>query len=145
MSPTARRIWAWGPAVAYMLLIWALSSISTQLHFELVPFQDKGVHFLEYGMLAALLAHAMRNTWPAWRTLSVFALAVLFTVLWGLIDEIHQAYVPGRSSDVRDVFADALGGTAGAIIYALASREQTRARRLAGPEKANARESGRSV
>ena len=145
MSPSTRRIWAWGPALAYMLLIWALSSISTQLHFEFVPFQDKGVHFLEYGMLAALLAHAMRNTWPAWRSLSVFALAVVITVLWGLIDEIHQAYVPGRSSDVRDVLADALGGMAGACLYAIASRDQARARRLLGAQKANARESGRSA
>jgi VanZ family protein len=127
MNPTMRRVWAWAPAVAYMLLIWALSSISIQLRFELVPFQDKGVHFLEYGTLAALLAHAMRNSWEHWRTFSVFALALSCTILWGLIDEIHQAYVPGRSSDVRDVIADALGGMAGACAYVVI-REQLRSR-----------------
>ena len=57
---------AWGPAVAYMLLIWVLSSMPNPfIPIELVPFRDKGVHFAEYGTLAALLMHAFRGSWPS--------------------------------------------------------------------------------
>jgi VanZ family protein len=120
MSAVRQRALAWAPASAYMLLIWALSSMSRiAIDFELIPFQDKGVHFLEYGTLAVLLAHAIQGTWRGWRMLWVFGMTVLGTTLWGLIDEIHQAFVPGRVADVRDLLADALGALLGASVYVL--------------------------
>jgi VanZ family protein len=114
-----RHVIAWLPAAAYMLLIWVLSSIPQQFNFDYVPFRDKGVHFVEYGTLAALLVHAFRGTWPSLRAPSLFFAAWSATVLWGLLDEIHQAFVPGRVADVRDVLADALGGLIGAALYLL--------------------------
>jgi VanZ family protein len=110
---------AWAPALSYMLLIWALSSIPTQFDFTRVPFRDKGVHFVEYGTLSVLLSHAARGTWRGLRPLSVFMLAALITTLWGVLDEIHQAFVPGRVSDVLDVAADGLGAVLGAGLYLL--------------------------
>jgi VanZ family protein len=114
---------AWAPALSYMLLIWALSSIPTQFDFSRIPFRDKGVHFVEYGTLSVLLSHAARGTWRGLRPLSVFLLAVTFTTLWGIIDEIHQAFVPGRVSDVNDVLADALGALIGGSVYWLFRRQ----------------------
>jgi VanZ family protein len=128
MSTVRQRAWAWAPAGAYMLLIWALSSMSRiMIDFEHVPFQDKGIHFVEYGTLAVLLTHAIQGTWRAWRVLSVFGVAVLGTTLWGLIDEIHQAFVPGRVADARDLLADALGALLGACLYVLI-KQQMRSR-----------------
>jgi VanZ family protein len=112
-----RWLRAWAPAMAYMLLIWGLSSIPTQFDFSRVPFRDKGVHFVEYGALAMLLAHAAGGTWRHMRLVGLFALAAAVTTLWGIIDEIHQAFVPGRVSDVHDVMADALGALVGAGVY----------------------------
>jgi VanZ family protein len=117
MNDRFKRARPWLPAAAYMLLIWGLSSIAIQINFAHVPFQDKGVHFVEYGTLAVLLSHAIRGTWRDWRPMSTFALAVVLTTLWGITDEIHQAYVPGRNSDVQDVLADALGSLLGAGLY----------------------------
>ncbi|HKP57203.1 MAG TPA: VanZ family protein [Polyangiales bacterium] len=125
----SRRLLAWLPALAYMLLIWVLSSMPTQFKFEFVPFRDKGIHFVEYGTLAALLAHAMRGTWPEWRWTGVFLASWAVTTLWGLLDEIHQAFVPGRVADVRDLIADAIGGLLGAAIY-LAVRSSQRGPQL---------------
>jgi VanZ family protein len=129
MTNSARqRALAWAPAAAYMLLIWGLSSMSHILiNLDRVPFQDKGVHFIEYGMLAVLLAHAIRGTWRSWRPLSVFAMSVLCTTLWGLIDEIHQAFVPGRVADARDLLADGMGALLGACVYALLNGKRARA------------------
>jgi VanZ family protein len=49
----------------------------------------------------------------------------MLTMAWGLFDEIHQAFVPGRSADVLDLGADALGalvGTAARTVLSLIFR-----------------------
>jgi VanZ family protein len=108
---------AWLPAVLYTALIWFLSSRT--LDFKLiedVPMRDKGVHFVEYGALGFFLAHACHATWP--RLGRRFALALWLTVALGLVDELHQLYVPGRSADAADLLADALGGCLAIVVYA---------------------------
>jgi VanZ family protein len=108
-----------------MLLIWVLSSIPHAFVFDKIPFQDKGAHFVEYAILAALMAHAFNGTWPALRAVALFALAWAATVFWGLLDEIHQAYVPGRVADAVDLLADSLGGLGGTVAF-LAYRARRR-------------------
>jgi len=120
-----RWLGAFGPALAYMLLIWVLSSFPIQLPLERIPFRDKAVHFVEYGTLGALLSHALRVTYAKWRLLSVWSCAALVTTLWGAIDEIHQAFVPGRNSDVADLVADAVGALAGAAIYLIVHKRRS--------------------
>ena len=36
-------------------------------------------------------------------------MAVLLATLYGAFDEVHQAFTPDRSPDVRDLVADCLG------------------------------------
>ena len=105
-----------------MALIFMISSFELEVpgirHF---PLRDKGIHFLEYAVLGWLCAAASSRTWPsasAWRTA---AFAVFIAALWGLSDEIHQAFVPGRSSEVADVIADLFGSMAGAAASLLLS------------------------
>ena len=100
-----------------MALIWVMSSLPTVPSLESVPFKDKGVHFVEYGTLAFLLSHAIRGTWPNRSLQFVAFYGVIGTVLWGLLDEIHQAYVPGRNSDPIDVLADTAGASLATLIY----------------------------
>ena len=108
-------LFAWLPAVLYMGLIWALSSLRlTGVPIDLVPFRDKGAHFLEYAGLALLVAHAVLRTWPAHRWPRLYLAAVWIAAGWGLADELHQAFVPGRSADVRDLLADLAGASVGA-------------------------------
>jgi len=49
-------------------------------------------------------------------------ISFIFCVLYAICDEIHQTFVSGRSGEIRDVFIDSFGSTAGiltvmAIIY----------------------------
>jgi len=124
MPKAPRWFAAFWPALAYMLLIWALSSIPIQMDFSRVPLRDKGVHFLEYGTLSVLLAHALRKTYPGRSGLMLWAAAALTTTVWGAIDEIHQAFVPGRFSDSGDLVADACGASVGALLYLVLRRRQ---------------------
>jgi len=111
---TARwRAW-WLPCL-YMAGIFVLSSFHLDLTIdESVPFRDKGIHFLEYAVLGFLCANAARRSFPhrpAWRT---FAVGAFVALAWGLGDELHQAFVPGRSAEILDWVADTLGSVAGA-------------------------------
>ena len=108
-----RRVRVWGPAWATMVLIFVLSSIS-----GLGPIPggvDDGVaHALQYAVLAALLMRGLAGA--RWRGVRVraAALAVLLATLYGVTDEAHQWFVPGRTAEVTDLVADALGAAVAA-------------------------------
>jgi len=106
-----------------MGLIWIASSIQAPaLPLERVPFGDKGVHFIEYCVLGGLLGFAAMygHVLTHWRlrVLSVWLLALA----WGAIDEIHQAYVPGRQADPQDFIADVVGVTIGTALVVVPVR-----------------------
>jgi VanZ family protein len=106
---------AWLPAIAYMGLIWALSSMEVPDLPVRFPLRDKLVHAIEYAGLALFVAHAALRTWPDRARVRLAGVAILIACAWGILDEIHQAFVPGRSSDAADLLADAIGATAGAF------------------------------
>lgn len=122
-----RRLLPWLPSIAYMALIWALSSQSGQIDLpDLVPWSDKAAHFVEYAILGGLYAHAVLRTWPQLSLLRALAIAAALTSAWGYLDEIHQAFVPGRNSDVRDWIADTLGAIVGCVLVGTFERARRR-------------------
>jgi len=93
------------PVIAYMAMLFALSSRST------LPTPPGGlsfydVHLAAYAGLAALTARAAGRgiSNVSWRAV---AIAILISSLYGLSDEYHQLFVPGRTFDVLDLLADA--------------------------------------
>ncbi len=48
-------------------------------------------------------------------------IAIVLATLYGVSDEFHQLFVPGRSADRYDVLADCIGATMGAAIGWFAS------------------------
>jgi VanZ family protein len=115
LSARTKIALAWAPAVLYMAAIWTVSSFAIEAPpFARFSYSDKLVHFLEYGILGFLLAHATLRTWPRHHGLRTTALAILIAGLWGWLDEVHQALVPGRSSEALDLAADVLGSFTGA-------------------------------
>lgn len=80
-----------------------------------IPNLDKLTHGLLYGIEGFFLYFAV--SWPgparfAWRR----ALAVAGVLaVWGTLDEIHQAFIPGRAMEGLDALVDAAGGFAGAL------------------------------
>lgn len=43
--------------------------------------------------------------------------AFLFSFLYGLSDEWHQSFVPGRQVELGDLLADGIGGFLGGMIF----------------------------
>lgn len=110
-----KRLRPWRFALAYMALIFVISSFEVAVPgVERLPFRDKAIHFVEYGVLGFLCMYASKASWPRAPLWRAFAFAVFVSTIWGLSDEIHQATVPGRSSELADVVADLFGSVAGA-------------------------------
>jgi VanZ family protein len=108
--------------------IWVLSSQSILPHPKGVFGWDKLQHLLAYAVLAGTV-----GLWasPAfWKRRPVLALSVaaLVSSAYGVIDEIHQYFVPGRNCNIWDWLADALGAGIGAaaVLAALRITEKRR-------------------
>jgi VanZ family protein len=117
-----RALEGWAPAALCAALIFALSSLSQPQDLfppALLSF-DKLVHAAEYAVLGAVLARALgAGGRPPARVLAV---ALLLGSLYGASDELHQAFVPGRSADVLDWAADTAGAAVGAAAFAFLRR-----------------------
>lgn len=80
-------------------------------------------HFCEYAVFGALLANALSSHLPLRRACLI---AVLCASLYGVSDEIHQLFVPGRMCDPVDWLVDTLGAAAGSGVAFLALRKRRR-------------------
>jgi VanZ family protein len=99
----------WLPVVVWAAVIFALSSIPSLSSglgtWDLVL--RKLAHMMEFAILGALLARALRGA-PA---------AVLAGIAYAATDEWHQSFVRGRDGNVADVAIDAVGIIAGVIAW----------------------------
>lgn len=112
------------PLFLYAAAIFAVSSLPKPPPLPSVEGADKALHFVAYAGLAFLFARAYRAYWPGLSGWGLGNLSLLSAALYGLLDEIHQAFVPGRSADPADWLADSLGAAAGTLAYLLATRRR---------------------
>jgi len=113
-----RWLRAWAPALLWSIVIFALSSIpGNQLPMPGWWSADKFVHGAVYGVLGALCWRGVRATWAREHGAAMQIIAaVALTGLYGITDELHQAFTPRRSPDPFDVVADIVGGLLGALV-----------------------------
>lgn len=72
---------------------------------------DKHEHSFFYGILAGLTLRALAKGELRRITLATVLGAILISSAYGVSDEFHQRFVPGRDFDVLDMAADAIGST----------------------------------
>jgi VanZ family protein len=90
---------------------------------------DKSAHALAYAVLGASLVRALASGRAEKLTSGRLVAAIVLTSLYGVSDELHQRFVPGRTPDWLDVLADAAGAVAGVLAMAGAMRMLDRLRR----------------
>lgn len=114
------RLFLWGPVVLQMALIFAASSIP-----DLGPLpggvSDKYGHSIGYAILGALLLRAMAQGQLRGVTWGRAAAVVVLATMYGVSDEFHQWFVPGRTPDVFDVMADAAGASGAVVLVGAAA------------------------
>ena len=95
-----------------MAMLFGFSSLST-LPSPPADFSFYDVHIAAYAGLGALTARAagrgLRGV--SWRAVLV---AIAISTLYGVSDEYHQLFVPGRTFDLLDMAADGAGSVVGA-------------------------------
>ncbi len=144
MRRLARAGWirAWGPVVAWVavifalssdafsasstsgilgpLLQWLLPSASADTIYRLHVAIRKGAHLGVYAVLAllALRAGHLGHAWALGRA-ALASLACVATV--ATLDELHQAFARARTGSLRDVGIDLAGGALGLALVFLAT------------------------
>ncbi len=113
----------WFPALLYSGIIFFVSGIPN-IHLEGgIPFLDKVVHIMEYIPLGLLTAHAIRQTKPRLSLQTVWLIAIGICALYGISDEFHQLFVPGRTFSLGDWTADIIGSAIGGLIFRNAANQ----------------------
>jgi VanZ family protein len=102
-----RALSLWGPVALYMAGLFYLSSLPVLPAASLTP--DWTQHLIAYAGLALVTLRATAG--GRWSAVGARALVLAWIIaaLYGVSDEFHQAFVPSRAADVRDVIADSVG------------------------------------
>ena len=67
----------------------------------------ENAHYIVYFILGLLVMNASRNG----------IISLLISVFYGISDEIHQMFVPGRGAEVQDVLHDSVGAAMGILVF----------------------------
>ena len=105
--------------IIYMIFIWLQSShfnpesvysLSNQVRIEILLLVGIGFelfHFFQFGILYVLLTLACLSFGKFTKRVEIVLIVVSLT--YGLVDEVHQMYVPFRSFSIDDLIKDGIG------------------------------------
>jgi VanZ family protein len=149
-------IWIWLPVLIWAGLIFCFStdqfssgkthSMIDRVLETILPFltvgQIESVHFLirklghwsEFFVFGFLVYRAaMGSGWEKptmgvpWKTLAV-------VLIWALLDEFHQVFVPSRSASIKDSLLDFAGGFSAILLMGVRTRFVLRRQSASKPE-----------
>ena len=96
--------------------IFVLSSVPGDSFPEItLDFGDKFVHVFLYFLFMIFTYISFAEQKIADLKDNVLIYSFIFTVLYGITDEIHQYFVPNRLFDFYDILANAAGAAAGMV------------------------------
>lgn len=107
---TARTLLLWAPVVAYMAAIFAASQMASP---PIPGGADKPWHTVGYLGLAVVVIRAVAGGLPRRISVRTMMTSMIVVVLYGVSDEVHQMFVPGRTAALDDVVADTIGAVVG--------------------------------
>lgn len=104
------------PLIFYWIILFILTSLPTS-SVPSVGVNDKVEHFLAFFVLSFLVYLT-----ALFQKKKIFLkkYAILFTFIivsiYGIFDELHQLFIPGRSCELNDLLADIAGAIIGILI-----------------------------
>lgn len=115
------------PLIVYWIILLTATSIPDTSSIDKLEVSDKIKHLFAYFILTFMLTlwiHFKENTSPV--LIKQVLYAIVIAALYGILDEIHQKFIPGRSGDFLDWIADLLGSVLGAFVcyYLLLRRKE---------------------
>jgi len=109
--------------LVWMAVLFYLSHQTTLPTPTLFPGQDKFFHAAVYAVLGFLLLGSRQPSEAGYSTAQIRG-SILIASLYGISDEVHQYFVPGRSTEVWDWVADTLGAVIAVSFLAWLSRKR---------------------
>jgi len=133
------RLWRYGPLIVWLafiafassvefsaentsriirpLVLWLFPNIS-EARIAFVHFLTrKAAHFTEFAVLGLLSARAFSVSSQYMLRRMWFFAGLLLVVVWALLDEFHQSFVPSRTASLYDSMIDIAGGLTALIGY----------------------------
>lgn len=102
------------PALIIMGISWYLSS-GTLETVQLPSVSDKLIHLVCFAGLGFFWTWWFKKEYWLQSPLKQILYVTLIVAAYGLVDEIHQYFVPGRYASILDWVADLVGGFLGGI------------------------------
>jgi VanZ family protein len=143
---TGQRLWRYVPLVLWILLIsfastsefsagntsailrplvlWLFPNLSEWRLAEVHFLTRKAGHLSEYAVLAFLARRAFISSTHELLQRHWFRLGLLLVVIYALLDEFHQSFVPSRTPSIYDSAIDILGGLTVLLIYKFLARDK---------------------
>jgi len=134
-----RRFWRYGPLVLWILfisfastnqfsagntsailrplLLWFFPNLSESQLATVHFLTRKAGHFTEYAVLAFLARRAFVTSSRAILKQYWFQSALLLVMIYGLLDEFHQSFVPSRTASIYDSAIDVAGGFTVLLVF----------------------------
>jgi VanZ family protein len=125
-SGRGRSVVAWLLVIAWAGLIFFVSDQPKET-FQRLGFTGQvlsvGGHLIVYFVLMILLVLALRASTKL-STKQVYLLAFLIVAIYGLSDEYHQSFVPGRTPTLVDWVVDLIGAALALLVLLRWDRRQ---------------------
>jgi Predicted integral membrane protein len=140
----ARRLGRWVPLIGWMLFIsfassndfsaantsriigplvlWFFPNTSAETLNLIHICVRKLAHLTEYAILGILAARAFRTSIQQILRTRWFQISLCVVVVYALLDEYHQSFVPSRTSSILDSLIDAIGGLAALLVIRFRTR-----------------------
>lgn len=123
MTTTKYKVYKMVPMLIVMGTIFFLShKTGDEIHLPAFAYSDLVAHMLIYGVLAATILYGWIDYFSTSHSGTVVCCTVSFCLLYGISDEFHQSFVPGRYVSVMDVMADTVGAIIVCVCWWIFSR-----------------------
>jgi len=125
-----KKLFYWIPSLVWMGAIFLMSSRTGEQLSTVFPFFGdlNWGHFFAYFFLSAFYRHALAKTIrvrfiPLW--------AVMMSLIYGITDEYHQSFIPGRNPELPDIASDLAGAASAAVLISLYQARKRRSKKPA--------------
>jgi VanZ family protein len=107
------------------LIIWLFPNTSPETLAVIHAITRKIAHFTEYAILGFLAARAFRTSPQPAIKRRWFLICLALVVVYALLDEYHQSFVPSRTASIYDSLIDMAGGLT--VLIFIRSRKDAKA------------------
>lgn len=107
----------WVAVITYSIVIWIVSASELPMPGPSFAYSDKLMHLGAFAVLAILFFRAYGSTGQKISLSGLVLLSLVSSMMFGVMIEVNQSYLPHRRAEAMDLAADFFGSSTGVFIY----------------------------